>query len=279
MENKLPEGWEWKELLSIIDYQGGNQPPKKEFVYEPQDGYVRLLQIRDFGNKPFPTYVPDSHKLKKVSKKDILLARYGGASSSKDSLGRVCEGFDGAYNVALAKLIFSEKELNRDYVKYLFFGPWFLATVSKNSRSCQKGFNKDDLKGIKFPIAPPSEQKRIADKLDVLLEKVKNAQSRLNKISLILKRFRQSVVEKVFSDISEEKLVMLGDALPKRGIFDGPFGSNLKTVDYTSSGVRVVRLENIGRLKFIEEKESYISNEKYKTLLKHTVNKAYYKEV
>ena len=74
MENKLPDGWKWKELLSIMDYKGGNQPPKKEFIYESKDGYVRLLQIRDFGNKPFPTYVPDSPKLKKVTKRDILLA-------------------------------------------------------------------------------------------------------------------------------------------------------------------------------------------------------------
>jgi len=34
-------------------------------------------------------------------------------------------------------------------------------------------------------------------------------------------------------------------------VFDGPFGSNLKSIDYTSSGNRVVRLENIGHRGFI----------------------------
>ena len=55
-------------------------------------------------------------------------------------------------------------------------------------------------------------------------------------------------------------------------ISDGPFGSNLKSEDYVSSGVRVVRLENIGAGYFIEEKESFISTEKYEKLKRHTVH-------
>ena len=54
-------------------------------------------------------------------------------------------------------------------------------------------------------------------------------------------------------------------------ISDGPFGSNLKSSDYVGSGVRVVRLENIGAGEFIEEKESFISHSKYENLKRHTV--------
>lgn len=54
-------------------------------------------------------------------------------------------------------------------------------------------------------------------------------------------------------------------------ISDGPFGSNLKTSDYVNSGVRVIRLENIGVGKFIKEKKSFITREKYETLKKHTL--------
>ncbi|MDP2284712.1 MAG: restriction endonuclease subunit S, partial [Pseudohongiella sp.] len=45
-------------------------------------------------------------------------------------------------------------------------------------------------------------------------------------------------------------------------IFDGPFGSNLKSSDYVESGVRVIRLENIGYSEFIENKYSYVTEEK-----------------
>jgi type I restriction enzyme S subunit len=29
---------------------------------------------------------------------------------------------------------------------------------------------------------------------------------------------------------------------------DGPFGSNLKTADYVSKGIRVIRLQNVGQV-------------------------------
>lgn len=54
-------------------------------------------------------------------------------------------------------------------------------------------------------------------------------------------------------------------------VFDGPFGSNLKTSDYVDEGVRVIRLENIGVLKFNNEHKAYITREKYEVLKKHTV--------
>jgi type I restriction enzyme S subunit len=54
-------------------------------------------------------------------------------------------------------------------------------------------------------------------------------------------------------------------------LFDGPFGSNLKTSDYTNNGVRVIRLENIGFLTFVENKKVFISMTKYESLKKHTV--------
>ena len=54
-------------------------------------------------------------------------------------------------------------------------------------------------------------------------------------------------------------------------VFDGPFGSNLKTSDYTSTGVRVIRLENLGYLSFKNDKTTYISQEKYEGLKRHTV--------
>ena len=81
--------------MDVFDLQGGTQPPKSSFKYEPQPGYIQLLQIRDFGERSVPTYVPNLDTLKKCNEQDILIARYGA------SLGRILTGFSGAYNVAL----------------------------------------------------------------------------------------------------------------------------------------------------------------------------------
>jgi type I restriction enzyme, S subunit len=63
----------------------------------------------------------------------------------------------------------------------------------------------------------------------------------------------------------------LDDLLQPGGLFDGPFGSNLMTADYSDSGVRVVRLENLSNLRFVEDKRTYIPTRKYADLKKHTV--------
>jgi len=54
-------------------------------------------------------------------------------------------------------------------------------------------------------------------------------------------------------------------------VFDGPFGSNLKSSDYVENGIRVIRLENIGSLEFVDEKVSFVTEEKYAQLKKHSV--------
>ena len=75
-------------------------------------------------------------------------------------------------------------------------------------------------------------------------------------------------------ELAEGWAVMpLGDVIEPGGLFDGPFGSNLKTDDYTDSGVRVIRLENLANLHFVAEKETFISEAKYRTLTKHTVGR------
>jgi len=53
-------------------------------------------------------------------------------------------------------------------------------------------------------------------------------------------------------------------------ITDGPFGSNLKTEHYTSSGPRVVRLQNIGDGVYVDE-EAHITQERYERLKKHRI--------
>ncbi len=193
MSVTLPKGWLPVKFTDILGIRGGSQPPKKDFIYEPREGYVRLLQIRDFGDKPFPTYVPVSSKLRIVGKDDLLLARYGGTSKD-DSLGRICTGMEGAYNVALVMLLFTPDFTPPGFIKHLFGAHFFLEVISKNSRSCQTGFNKDDLEEVSFPLPPLNEQKRIVTKLDKIIPRIDSVQARLEKVPTIIKRFRQSVL-------------------------------------------------------------------------------------
>lgn len=136
------------------------------------------------------------------------------------------------------------------------------------------------LKQHLIPIAPLAEQGRILVKLDGLTERTARAHKNLDRIPFLIARYKQRVLESAaigeltkdwrknvereeWNDVNVEEVAEI--------TFDGPFGSNLKSVDYVAKGVRVVRLENIGRLSFIREKETYISKKKYEGLRRHTL--------
>lgn len=179
--------WCSVKFTDILDVQGGTQPPKSQFISEPKEGYVRLLQIRDFGKKPVPTYIPDTRKLKKCSKDNVLIGRYGA------SLGRICTNMAGAYNVALAKVLIPS-EVSTSFIKYYLLSELFQEPLRLLSRSAQNGFNKDDLATFNFVLPPLAEQKQISVELDELLAQVESIKNRLDAIPTILKRFKKSVL-------------------------------------------------------------------------------------
>jgi type I restriction enzyme, S subunit len=69
----------------------------------------------------------------------------------------------------------------------------------------------------------------------------------------------------------ETTLVPLSDvAAPKPNSFvDGPFGSEMKSDEYTEEGVRLIQLQNIGDGIWIDENKKFISEEKFTTLKRH----------
>lgn len=57
---------------------------------------------------------------------------------------------------------------------------------------------------------------------------------------------------------------------PKNNIIGGPFGSNLKSSEYTSEGIPIFRIQNIGRNIFIDKNIKYVTEEKANFLSKHS---------
>lgn len=135
-------------LSKLMDYAGGSQPPAEQFVFEEQEGYIRFVQIRDYENDAHMTFIPISSKNKLCEEHDIMIARYGA------SLGRICFGINGAYNVALAK-VFPKQLYYREYLRcYLSSREFYEGINNKGGRSAQAGFNQGDINSfeIDFPI-------------------------------------------------------------------------------------------------------------------------------
>ena len=165
--HELPSEWRWEYFTDILNIQGGTQPPSQCFKDERLDGYVRLVQIRDFETDAHATFIPASNTLKYCERSDILIARYGAA------VGRICSGMSGAYNVALAKVVKKDSSVFTVYLRFLLKSDYFQQPLLASSgRSAQAGFNKGDLSVIALPIPPAPEQKAIAHILGTLDDKI-----------------------------------------------------------------------------------------------------------
>ena len=172
--HKIPNTWIWCDHNSILDISGGAQPAKSYFEITPKPGYIRLYQIRDYGESPVPIYIPINLASKQTEKGDILLARYGG------SLGKVFHAEQGAYNVAMAKVIFKyENLIYKEYAYYYYLSDLYQNKLKEISRTAQAGFNSTDFNDMYFPLPPFTEQKRIVAKIEKVFSVFDNIQKAL----------------------------------------------------------------------------------------------------
>ena len=197
-------------LTDICDVQGGSQPPKEEWSFEEQEGYIRMLQIRDFtqSERVTPEYIKISNSTKICEADDILIARYGA------SIGKILTGLAGAYNVAIMRTIPDTSKIKKKYLYYYLKSPYFQnAILNVGSRAAQAGFNKEDLSKLDIECPELSEQENIAsilDKVEIVIRKRKEELVFLDK--LIKARFVEMFGDPV-SNPFEWDIVAFDDCL------------------------------------------------------------------
>ena len=193
----MKEGWEYKKLGDVCDFEGGSQPPKSEWINHPQEGFVRMLQIRDFTqSRSFEIeYVKNTKKIRLCKADDILIGRYGA------SVGKILTGLAGAYNVAIIKSIPDEKVIAKSYIRRYFESSLFQSVLFKvcASRAAQAGFSKDDICDALIPVPPLSEQQSIVDYLDSAFAKIDamkaNAEKALNEAKVLFQASLKEMLE------------------------------------------------------------------------------------
>ena len=193
---KPKEGWEEKKLGEVCDFEGGSQPPKSEWINHPQDGYVRMLQIRDFtrSRNAEIEYVKISKKIRLCKADDILIGRYGA------SVGKILTGLAGAYNVAIIKSIPNEELISKAFIKRYFEARSFQSVLFKvcASRAAQAGFSKDDICDTPIPVPPLSEQHRIVSHLDSLSSTIRKLEELQQKTIAECDALKQAMLREVF---------------------------------------------------------------------------------
>lgn len=166
---EIPQDWELKKVGDLVSFSGGSQPPRDTFAFEPLDGYVRLIQIRDYKSEKYLTYIPKELAKKFCSIDDVMIGRYG------PPIFQILRGIEGAYNVALIKAT-PNKIVTKDYLYFFLKQERLFNVIDKLSQrtSGQTGVDMEALKNYPFPLPPFDEQNRIVDFLKNVQSKIDN---------------------------------------------------------------------------------------------------------
>ena len=155
------ESYEYELLGNVCDFAGGTQPPKETFKYEPEEGFMRLLQIRDYKSDKNIVFIPVTTRHKTCNKDDIMIGRYG------PPVFQILKGLEGAYNVALIKCLPNPERLKNDWLYY------FLKSnrvqehiIGLSQRVRQSGVNPSDLKKLTIPLPSLEIQQSIIERIE-----------------------------------------------------------------------------------------------------------------
>ena len=261
----IPNDWEIKKMSDVITWGSGGTPKATEAAYY-ENGTIPWLIIGDLNDGVVNSSASKITELglknssaKLIPPGTLLVAMYG-------SIGKLgITGMECCTNQAIA----FAKELHGVTTKYMFYYLTLMKSklISLGKGGTQKNISQAVLKSLNVIIPPFSEQERIVARIEELFSQLDASVAELKTAKERLKVYRQAVLKKAFAKYHTfDSLIHVSER-----IFDGPFGSHLKTADYVNRGIRVVRLENIKNAWFDDTKQSFVTEEKYKTISSHTV--------
>ena len=232
----IPNPWIKAKLPEVADLNMGQSPSNND-VNETGEGIAFFQGKAEFG-KLFPTVRKFCTAPPKVAQaNDILLSVRApvGPTNLADRETAIGRG--------LAAISVSKDNFNYKYLLHYFrnIEPWM---SQQGTGTTFKAISGQFLKELDCVVPPLAEQKVIADKLDSLLAQVETTKARLERISKILKTFRQSVLVAAVSgkliSVAEPILITVGDVTT-----DIRYGTS-KKCDYKGGQTPVIRIPNIG---------------------------------
>ena len=149
-------------IAELAKFEGGSQPPKREHIYMPRNGYIRFVQNRDYSTDSHLTFIPISKNNKVCSETDIMMDKYGEA-------GMVRYGIAGAYNVALMK-ISPAQEKCREYLRDFLSQSKIKEFLFNSSQaSTRPSLNAETFNGINVPLPSEETLEQYQSQMDELL--------------------------------------------------------------------------------------------------------------
>lgn len=278
---ELPEGWIMVKLGTVCKLKNGFAFKSTDYL---TDG-IPVIRISDIKvghvttKKSVRVKAGSEYENYLINNNDILVAM-SGATTGK--FGIFSSNEIAYQNQRVGKFnILNTNALNNQFLLYQLHS--LKRQIEKDAYGgAQPNISSTKIEEMEIVLPPIKEQYEIVQKIEELFGELDKGIENLKTAQDQLKVYRQAVLKWAFEGKLTNENVKEGE-LPEEWahkelgtiaskIFDGPFGSNLKSDDYVDDGIRVIRLENIGVLEFKEEYKTFISKEKYASLDKHTVS-------
>ena len=192
---EAPEGWQIALTEDISQIVGGGTPKTSDNSNFSEDGYpwITPADLNGFSGMYINRGKRSLSAQGLRTSSAVLMPKGTVLMSSRAPIGYLAI----AANELCTNQGFKSFICHQGVVpEYVFLWLKFITPFLENMGSGSTFLEISGTRARKIPIllAPTSEQKRIVAKVEELLARVNSAKERLNKVSVILKRFRQAVL-------------------------------------------------------------------------------------
>lgn len=193
----LKDGWKWVRLGEVCEIIKGKKPE----LYEKRDSndmipYLTAEVIR-FGVKPYRCRISDKNSVMVLENEIIIIA--DGSNS-----GEVFTGYRGALASTMGKLKLLEVKILKDYL-YFFIRTYFERLNRPKRGSAIPHLEKDTFYNLLIPLPPLLEQRRIASKLQELMQEVERARTACEKQLEAVRALPSAYLREVFESEEAKK--------------------------------------------------------------------------
>ena len=184
--------------------------------------------------------------------------------------------YEGDFDAYQRTYVVHDIKISAKFLMYHMKMNWWKINKNKQYGSATNFIKIGNFNDYNVSYPPQKEQNRIVAKLDTAFAEIDKMEISLKKNEKEIKNFFDSYVLKFFKkDNPDKEIKPLKDLCEnyRNDIVDGPFGSNLKSKDFTDKGVPVLKIQNVKEFLINNKKMVYVSNTKFEELKRHTFKK------
>ncbi len=265
----IPKDWDSKPLGEAAEVVMGQSPAGTSYN-RAGDGAPLINGPTEFTDR-YPIKIQWTTTPTKFCRKgDVLLCVRG------SSTGRINVSDDEYCIGRGVAAIRARKEADTQFITFQIDSA-VRKILSLTAGSTFPNIDGKSIRAIPIPLPLLNEQRAIARALgdvDALLVGQENLISKKRDLKQAAMQQLLTGQKRLPGFTGEWDMVKFSDISDKRipwSIGGGPFGSNLKTSDYTTEGVRIIQLQNIGDGRFHNDYAIYTSEAKADELLSNNI--------